>query len=276
VLALLRLHAWMHAMPSDAKVPDPQPRGITVPAVAVVVLVVTGAIWGVGLFLLGRQTAPPVEVLDRAGEAHVSALNRIDQMIAQGKLDDATAMLHSAVVPDGPIGKLALDLRQIRIVATAADLVRKEAEEAAKREAASPPAVLRRLQAHLWQIDSKAMNELTGVPTTKDEPAATTPAAPVESPTPSVALTPLKLGDETVVPIARLVHPTITTRVYALHPQKGVLRSDDSGVTWRVGLAPLQKITGTSLMFSHGEDPLIVIRGATCTLFADTEAAFFP
>ena len=48
-------------MPSDAKVPDPLPRGLTVPAVAVVVLVLTGAIWGIGLFLLGRQTAPVVE-----------------------------------------------------------------------------------------------------------------------------------------------------------------------------------------------------------------------
>lgn len=263
-------------MPSDAKVPDPQPRGITVPAAAVVVLVVTGAIWGVGLFLLGRQTAPPVEVLDRAGEAHVSALNRIDQMIAQGKLGEATAMLQSAVVPEGPIGKLALDLRQVRIVATAADLVAKEAEAAAKREAASPPAVLRRLEAQLWQIDAKTLHEVTGAPTTKDEPTATTPPSPVESATPSIAAIPLTLGDETVIPIARVAHPTRATRVYALHPQKGLLRSDDSGATWRVGLAPLQKITGTALFFTNGAEPLLVIRGTTCTLFADTEAAFFP
>src|ERR1043165_552031 len=97
-------------MQSDAKVPDPAPRGITVPAGAVVVLVLTGAIWGVGLFLLGRQTVP-VPVPDHAGAAYLASLNRIDQAMVKGDEAEVTAQFALAILPDDALGHTALELR---------------------------------------------------------------------------------------------------------------------------------------------------------------------
>jgi hypothetical protein len=257
-------------MQSDVKVPDPAPRGVTVPAVAVVVLVLTGAIWGVGLFLLGRQTAPPVEVLDANSAAQLASLNRIDQAIVRGDPADVLKQLQTLTLPEGPIGQTALELRRARVTALAV-------ERAAKEAAASPAAVLQRLRANLWS----AVELAPIVPPTPPVAVVekTTPAAVIPAPAPVIVPPPLpeeKLGDQSFVPLARVDHPTITGRAYAIHPARGLLRSDDGGKHWRVGLEPLTALTGSRLAFTQGEHPLLLIIGTPGWIFADNEDAFFP
>lgn len=284
-------------MQSDTKVPDPLPRGLTVPAVAVVMLVLTGAVWGVGLFLLGRQSAPMVEVPDAQGIAHLAALNRIDQAIVRGDPADILAQLRNVTLAEGPIGQTALELRRARLTALAV-------EQAAKAEAASPAAVLRRLEANLWMDDPTRVGESSRLPvvvadaprvekTTVEsgepakrepvKPAATqaTPLPAPPSPTPpSPSLAELTYAGEAFVPDARIIHPIILKRAYALHPRHGLLRSDDGGVTWRSGLAPLQRLKGWQLSFTTGDRPLLymggILPGRPSWLFNDTEDAFFP
>jgi hypothetical protein len=281
-------------MQSDAKVPDPAPRGLSVPAGAVVVLVLTGAIWGVGLFLLGRQTAPPVEVLDRAGASHLASLNRIDQALVKGDETEVTVQIANAVLPDDPLGRTALELRRARVTELAVARKAREAEEAAKRAAAAPEAVLKRLQGNLWRlfgggdrIGKMAFQPLVAVdvpivekPASEVEPPESAPRpsqAPPQDP-PKPALAELTLAGERFVPDAQIMHPTIARRSYALHPAKGLLRSDDGGTTWRVGLQPLQELLGYQVSFTSGERPLLIVldrKGATW-LFNDAEDAFFP
>lgn len=283
-------------MQSDAKVPDPAPRGITVPAAAVVVLVVTGAIWGVGLFLLGRHTAPPVEVLDHAGTSHLASLNRIDQALVRGDQQEIMAQMAGAVLPDDPLGHTALELRRARLTELAVQQKAREAEEASKREAASTPAVLKRLQANLWQLNVKdpaLIGETSHLPIRsvdvplvgtneeeKSEPAKPADVKPVPPPATAVPvekpLTELVVAGEPFIPDARITHPTITGRAYALHPRQGLLRSDDGGKTWRTGLGPLPQVKGMMLSFTSGDRPLLLIVGREHWVFADTEDAFFP
>lgn len=255
-------------MQSDAKVPDPAPRGITMPAGALVVLVLTGAVWGVGLFLLGRQTAPPVEVLDSAGAAHLASLNRIDQAIVRGDPDEIVAQINAATLPEDPIGRTALELRRARVTELAVQRKAREAEEAAKREAASPAAVLRRLRANLSTSTHLTPPPIAPV-ATAPEPAST--QAPSSAPLPEETL-----AGQPFIPLARIDHPTISGRAYALHPQRGLLRSDDGGKVWRVGLEPLTTLTGVRLAFTQGDQPLLLIIGSPGWILADTEAAFFP
>lgn len=281
-------------MPSDAKVPDPAPRGITVPAGAVVVLVLTGAIWGVGLFLLGRQTAPPIEVLDHDGAAHLASLNRIDQAIVRGDQSEILTQLASATLPDDQIGRTALELRRARLVELALQQKARDAEEVAKREAALPAAVLKRLQGNLWQffggaerVGKQAFPPIVTIDvplvektvTEEELPSQPTPPPKPVTPrdAPKPALAELTLADERFVPDAQIAHPTIAQRAYALHPSKGLLRSDDGGNTWRVGLQPLQELIGIQLSFTSGDHPLLVVidRKGTYWLFNDSEDAFF-
>lgn len=283
-------------MQSDAKVPDPVPRGITVPAGAVIVLVLTGAIWGVGLFLLGRQTAPPVEVLDHAGASHLASLNRIDQALVRGDQQEIVTQMASAVLPDDQLGRTALELRRARVTELAVQQKAREAEEAATREAASTPAVMKRLQANLWQLyvkDPARSGETSHQPirrvdvplveTPEEERSAPATQAEVKPVSPSPAPLPsgkplaeLVLAGEPFIPDARITHPTIPGRAYALHPRQGLLRSDDGGKTWRVGLGPLPQMKGMMLSFTSGDRPLLQIWGGEHWVFADTEDAFFP
>lgn len=282
-------------MPSDAKVPDPVPRGITVPAGAVVVLVLTGAIWGVGLFLLGRQTAPPVEVLDHDGAAHLASLNRIDQAIVRGDQNEILTQIGAATLPDDPIGCTALELRRARMTELAVQQKAREAEAAAKRAAASPAAVLKRLQANLWQIfggaervGKQAFPPIVAVDVPLEEKTSTEAQLPVQpapppkpvipQDPPKAALAELTLAGERFVPDAQITHPAIAQRAYALHPSKGLLRSDDGGATWRTGLQPLQELSGIQVSFTSGDHPLLVVikRNGTQWLFNDSEDAFFP
>jgi hypothetical protein len=284
-------------MPSDAKVPDPVPRGLTVPAGAVIVLVLTGAVWGVGLFLLGRQTAPVVEVLDRGGAAHLASLNRIDQALVRGDQHEIMTQMASAVLPDDPLGNTALELRRARLTELAVQQQAREAEAAAKRAAASPEAVLKRLQMNLWQVfDESRLGESSHKPLIREiavpseektveagtAPAPVNPSAPAVSPdasTPPKPLPELVLNGVPFIPDARISHPTIAKRTYALHPQRGLLRSEDGGMTWRLGLEPLQQMRGILLAFTTGEQPLLRVEGgkrSSAWLFNDAEDAFFP
>lgn len=261
-------------MQSDAKVPDPAPRGITVPAGAVVVLVLTGAIWGVGLFLLGRHTAPPVEVLDRAGAAHLASLNRIDQALVRGDQNEIVTQMASATLPDDPLGHTALELRRARLTELAVQQKAREAEAAAKRAAASPEAVLKRLQANLWKhgIDLRMPVIPSETPLIEDGKVVNNDVGTV----PAHNQTPIVIDGENVVPDAMIVHPTITGRMYAVAANRGLLRSDDAGKTWRRGLAPLQEVKGSTLWFTSGDRPLLGVIGPTTWLFNDNEDAFFP
>jgi hypothetical protein len=85
-----------------------------------------------------------------------------------------------------------------------------------------------------------------------------------------------RLADKPFIPLARIDHPTISGRAYALHPQRGLLRSDDGGKQWRVGLEPLTVLTGVQLAFTQGDQPLLLIIGSPGWIFVDNEAAFFP
>ncbi|MBA3698470.1 MAG: hypothetical protein H0W78_06425 [Planctomycetes bacterium] len=264
-------------MQSDAKVPDPAPRGITVPAGAVIVLVLTGAIWGVGLFLLGRQTAPPVEMRDRDGASHLASLNRIDQALVRGDDAEILAMMATATLPNDPLGQTALELRRARLTEVVMQRKAREAEAAAKAEAASPAAVLRRLRASLstsTHLTPPALPAVPAVVPTAIEPSS----APVPSPphVPAPVLAEEQLGDHPFIPVARLAHPTITGRAYALHPSRGLLRSDDGGKQWRVGLEPLTSVTGVRLAFTEGDQPVLLIIGTPGWIFSDSEVAFFP
>ena len=283
-------------MQSDVKVPDPAPRGITVPAGAVIVLVLTGAVWGVGLFLLGRHTAPPVEVLDRAGASHLASLNRIDQALVRGDQKEIMTQMASATLPDDPLGHTALELRRARLTELAVQQKARAAEAAAQREAASPEAVTKRLEANLWQLfsnDPTRIGETShqsirsfAVPlvetTTEEEtepvkPAEVKPVSPPPTPMPpEKQLAELVLAGESFIPDARISHPTISGRAYALHPRQGLLRSDDGGKTWRTGLGPLTQTKGRLLSFTSGDRPLLHIHGREHWAFNDAEDAFFP
>ncbi len=275
-------------MPSDAKVPDAVSRGLTVPAAVVVVLVVLAAAWGTGMFLVGRQSVPQPATVDHAA-GHLGWLNRLDHSIAQGDLSGAVAQMRTPLLPDGPLGETALALRRLRLEALAA-------ERAAASEAASPTAVLRRLRAHLWSLDPHVVDRLTPpAPTVATVDSATprpalvsAPPSPTPSPTtlpptalptappPTPPLAEEKLDGQSFIPVARLVHPAVANRAYAIHPVRGLLRSDDGGTHWRSGLEPLTQLTGNRLVFSQGERPLLIIVAERLWLFADDADEFFP
>jgi hypothetical protein len=93
---------------------------------------------------------------------------------------------------------------------------------------------------------------------------------------PAATLPEQRLGDEPFVPLALITHPTLDGCAYALHPQRGLLRSDDGGRTWRVGLEPLTALRGSGLAFTTGERPLLLVLGTPGWVFADRDDAFFP
>jgi hypothetical protein len=265
-------------MPSDAQVPPPAPQQLTVPAYALVVVLLAGMAWGIGLFLLGRQVGRQgVEPAADQGASHLGWLNRVDQLLARGDLVEARELLATASLPHGPLGATALEMRRARMAAM-------EAERAAIAVAASPPAVLRRLRASLRPLEIAGLAwsdpAIPDVAPPSDAPEpAIAPRAPVVPPiaeVPRPALPAETLAGESFIPLARIAHPSIAQRAYALHPTRGLLRSDDGGTTWRPGLAPLTTLGGTALGFSGGEDPLLVVLGPTVWLFADGEPGFFP
>ncbi len=258
-------------MPSDVTVPSPVSRRLTVPAAAVVVLVVVGAAWGVGMFLLGRRSAPPVEVVSADGLARIGWANRVDQALASGDLSSAASFLEQLTISDDSLSRTAVALRRTRLKTL-------QDEHAARLAAAAPEAIRRRLSSNLHSlvIPGLAWNDPALVTAVAPEPSDPAVAVPVVTPV-KPALPEEKLGDQTFIPVARAVHPHISTRVYALHPERGLLRSDDAGKTWRVGLEPLTTVRGNGLAFTGGDDPAVVILGLNAMwVFTDAEPAFFP
>ena len=259
------------AMPSDVTIPAPASRRLTVPAAAVVVLVVVGAAWGVGMFLLGRQSAPPVEVVSADGLARIGWANRVDHALASDDLSGAASMLEQLNIADDSLSRTAVALRRTRLK-TLHD------EHAARLAAASPEAIRRRLSSNLRSlvISGLAWNDPALVPAVAPMPSEAAVAVPVVTPE-KPALPEEKLGDQTFIPIARAVHPHTSTRVYALHPVRGLVRSDDAGKTWRVGLELLTTVRGNGLAFTGGEEPAVVVLGLNAMwVFTDAEPAFFP
>jgi hypothetical protein len=259
------------AMPSDVTVPAPASRRLTVPAAAVVVLVVVGAAWGVGMFLLGRQSAPPVEVVSADGLARIGWANRVDQALASGDLSSAASFIEQLTISDDSLSRAAVALRRTRLKSL-------QDEQAARLAAASPEAIRRRLSSNLRSlvIPGLTWNDPALAPIIAPLPNDPAVVVPVITPT-KPALSEEHLGDQVFVPTARAVHPSISTRVYALHPERGLLRSDDAGKTWRVGLEPLTMVRGNGLAFTATDDPAVVILGVSAMwIFTDTEPAFFP
>jgi hypothetical protein len=132
-------------MPSDVTVPAPASRRLTVPAAAVVVLVVVGAAWGVGMFLLGRQSAPPVEVVSADGLARMGWANRVDQALASGDLSSAALLLEQLSISDDSLSRTAVALRRTRLKTL-------QDEQAARLAAAAPEAIRRRLSSNLRSL----------------------------------------------------------------------------------------------------------------------------
>ncbi len=60
-------------------------------------------------------------------------------------------------------------------------------------------------------------------------------------------------------------------RWYLLHPQRGLLRSDDGGRTWRAGAGRLATLRGRDLAWGDG----LLIAGETLWAFTDDGDAFF-
>jgi hypothetical protein len=258
-------------MPSDVTVPPPASRRLTVPAAAAVVLVVVGAAWGVGMFLLGRRSASPVEVVSADGLARIGWANRVDHALASDDLSGAASMLEQLNIADDSLSRTAVALRRARLKTL-------QDEHAAQLAAASPEAIRRRLASNLRSmvIPGLTWNDPALVPIIAPLPNDPTAAVPVITPVKS-ALPEERLGDQVFVPTARAVHPHISTRIYALHPERGLLRSDDAGKTWRLGLEPLTTVRGNGLAFTGGEDPAVVILGFnTMWVFTDADPAFFP
>ena len=270
-LAFLAVGSSNPEMPSDVTVPAPASRRLTVPAAAVVVLVVVGAAWGVGMFLLGRQSAPPVEVVSADGLARIGWANRVDHALASDDLLGAASMLELLNITDDSLSRTAVALRRTRLKAL-------QDEHAARLTAASPEAIRRRLSSNLrsLMVPGLTWNDPALAPVVAPLPNDSAAAVPVITPT-KPALPEEHLGDQAFVPTARAVHPHISTRVYVLHPERGLLRSDDAGKTWRVGREALSMVRGNDLAFTSGEDPAVVILGVnTLWVFTDADPAFFP
>ena len=270
LLAFVALGSLNLAMQSDVTVPVPTSRRLTVPAVAVVVLVVVGAAWGVGMFLLGRQSAPPVEVVSADGLARIGWANRVDHALANDDFLGASSMLEQLNIADDSLSRTAVALRRTRLKTL-------QDEHAARLAAAAPEAIRRRLSSNLRSlaIPGLAWNDPALAPAVAPMPSDPAVAVPVLTSV-KPALPEEKLGDQTFIPIARAIHPHISTRVYALHPERGLLRSDDAGKTWRVGREALTTVRGNGLAFTGGQDPAVVILGLNAMwVFTDADPAFF-
>ena len=256
-------------MSADVPVPVATPRRLTVPAVVLVVVVVLSFVWGLVMFLVGQRSVEiAVANPNDAAVLAVSGLLRVDQGIAQNDFGSAREELTRLQIPGTRLRETIVTLRT--------DYMQKiEAERAAVVAAVqaekTPGAIAARLAAHLWQINvpGLAWQDPLLLPPT----SATSPVPSEQTVVP--VLSSERFGAEIFIPLARIVHPHVAQRVYVLHPTKGLLRSDDAGLNWRTGVAALQRLTGTKLAFTSGEDPALVIIGETIWLFADREAAYF-
>jgi hypothetical protein len=263
-----------------------------------VVILLVGLAWGVIMFVVGRRSVelPKIDS-DIAAAQAIGALVRIDQAIAQEDFSSARSDLKQLPIASQRLREAVTDQRL-------AVMDEKEAARAAAEAAAAlaktPAAIAARLQAHLWHVaipDLAWHDPATAVeppvappeaqPTVKEpanvpEQSNPPPGAAEQADLPKVPATSVpvvlaaeKLGERTFIPSARVVHPTDKQRVYVLHPSRGLLRSDDGGSSWRLGVAQLEKLTGTHLAFTAGKEPLLVIIGPDLWFFCDRDAAFF-
>ncbi len=223
-------------------------RRLLVPAWTLVVAMIVAFGVGTAMFALGRS-AHRVQPTGDGASALLVALVRVDTALAANDADLAKLLLNQVVLSDGPAADAAVALRRKTIAGI-------ELALAAKAELNSPAAVAKRLSASLHRLDQPG---LTWMP-----------------PPAGAALESLTLGDEVFTPSARIVDPRESSRVFALHPTKGLLLSSDSGKTWRSGLPQLAALTGTALAFSSDPEPLLLVIGAEVWAFAPGDPAFFP
>ena len=263
---------WQHGIPdmsADVPVPVATPRRLTVPAVVLVVVVVLSFVWGLAMFLVGQRSVEiTVTNPNDAAVLAVSGLLRVDQVIAQGDFVTAREELARLQIPGTRLSQTLVALRTDYMQKIEAE---RAAVSAAEQIAKTPAAIAARLAAHLWQINvpGLAWQDPLLLP-----PTSATSAVTAEK-TVILVLPSERFGAEVFIPLARITHPHVAQRVYVLHPTKGLLRSDDAGVTWRTGVAALQNLSGTKLAFTSGDDPGLVIIGETMWLFADRDAAYF-
>lgn len=236
---------------TTAPPPVPLPtRRLLVPAWTLVVALIVALALSTAMFALGRAARSPVVAGDDPA-APLAALVRVDTAIAASDVALARQLLEHTVLPAGPAADAALALR--RKVITGIEMTL-----AVNAELNSPAARAKHLAGCLHRLDQSGLAWTWTPPPT---------AAPLESST---------LGGEPFTPLARIVDPNQSSRVYALHPTKGLLRSGDSGATWRSGLPPLAALTGTALIFTNDPEPLLLVIGAEIWAFAPGDPNFFP
>jgi hypothetical protein len=254
----------------------PAARRRQVPLAALLAVLAGGFVWGLVMFAAGRGSVPPpVPSHDEA--AHLSYLNRVDQALAKRDAEGARQLLAQPTLAEDQTSLAALALRRTALAALDDHL---RAEAAARTTAAW----IARLERHLVRL-------ATAPPPAAVVPAPTTGPAPTPPPVLPPGLTyipdpteprqPLeaqRLDGEPFVPVARIADPTTAKRHYALHPTRGLLRSDDDGVTWRAGLGALAELKGPALRFSPGEHPVLLVLGVEVWSFADEDGVpgFFP
>jgi len=261
-------------MPAVAPVVMPAARRRQVPVAALLVALVGGFIWGLVMFAAGRGSVPP-PMVSHDEAAHLSYLTRVDQALVKRDADAARQLLAQPMLADDQASLAALVLRRAQLV-TLDDSLR--AEAAARTTAAW----IAKLDRHLVRLavtpPVAAVVPATGPATTPSvalPPGLTYISDPTE---PKQVLDAQTLAGDAFVPVARIAHPKIVKRHYALHPTRGLLRSDDDGVTWRAGLGVLAELKGPVLRFSPGEHPVLLVLGAEVWSFADEDGVpgFFP
>ncbi len=303
----LLLSVWNQGMPvADAPVPIAPPRRLSVSAVTLVIVLIGGFAWGVAMFVVGRSSVEKNVADPRLAAAEaIAVLHRADQYIEQKDFVAARNQLEQLAPTTDAINaavkKIRLDRMQHIEAADAADAVAKAAALAAEEAAKKPEAIAARLRALLWEVavpglawhdpntqavieevkENKTEPKKTAVTESQTKPNGGTPQVEESHNITQKTLTepqPLAaeiFNNESFIPSARVVHPNNGQRVYVLHPQLGLLRSDDGGKKWQRGVSTLQKLTGKQMAFSAGDEPLLVITGEKVWVFADRDPAFF-
>lgn len=265
-------------MPAAAPVTMPAPRRRQVSVVVLLAALAGGFIWGLAMFVAGRSSVPaPIPSHDEA--AHIAYLTRVDQALIKRDVEGARLLLAGPSLADDQTSTTALAVRRAQLTTLDESL---RAEAAARTTAAW----VAKLDRHLIKLATGALLTLPMVTTTTSAtplPAAVSapalaaiPHGLVYLPDPSESereLAPQTLDGKSFIPSARIAHPSIAKRHYALHPTRGLLRSDDDGMTWRASIGALAGIQGTKLSFSLGEHPVLLVMGQDVWMFADEDGA---
>jgi hypothetical protein len=288
-------------MPADALAPIAPPSRSTVPTLVVVLVLVFGLLWGIGLFVLGRASVVPAtkNQQDEASIMALSAVLRIDNYIAHGQFAEARDALQQLTLPGEAVGVALLQKRKEALqerehmllerkqIADERERFAQERERNAKerqRIAAeiaaaeqtfrSLPAITARLDKHVHVIPIAQLQQefaLSAAPSEKLN-AEPLPDGQKKLAQPLAAIT---WQEQTYIPSARVVHPLLSERIYVVVENIGVLRSDDNGKTWQRGVGKLENIIAQRAFFTQGSEPLLIFVGEQAWIFSDQDPYFF-